>query len=236
MKLKKILFIFLALAAITTFAAPMKPLAPLFDSKNEADWEIGFVRCVAVLSAAAQAALENDGDSEVNQEASSIIASRATFFVDKILQLRGIKTKDAAALARTEIFDLIKVPAVAYQNQNRTSNGKKLSMVDSKLCMEIAAPAFNKPSVSAAAVSTAPDPYKYYVQLAAMRDVQEAEKFLSNLTKRGFEAKITEREQSGRPVYRVRSGPYKGREEADNAMAKFMADRYEGATLVRVQL
>lgn len=231
--MKRIFCASFVLLAITTFAAPMKPLASLFDKKNQADFETGLVRCVAVLSAAAQAALENDGDAGINQDASNIIASRANYFVDKIFEQRGIKTKDSAALARTEIYDLIKMPAMAYQNQNRTAIGKKLSMADSKLCMEIAAPAFTASPVSVA--TAAPDPFSYYLQLAAPNDAREAERILADLTKRGIEAKITEREQSGRTTYLVRSGPYKSRDEVSNAKTKFFAEGFEDVMVVRVQ-
>ena len=50
----------------------------------------------------------------------------------------------------------------------------------------------------------------------------------------GFEAKITEREQSGRTVYRVRIGPFERKDEADAAKDKLAGAGVESA-LVRVQ-
>ena len=50
----------------------------------------------------------------------------------------------------------------------------------------------------------------------------------------GIETKISEREQSGRMVYRVRVGPFDKREEADKAKAKLESTGIETA-LVRVQ-
>jgi cell division protein FtsN len=48
------------------------------------------------------------------------------------------------------------------------------------------------------------------------------------------EAKVSEREQAGRLVFRVRTGPYDKRDEADKAKAKLDGMGLETA-LVRVQ-
>jgi cell division protein FtsN len=50
----------------------------------------------------------------------------------------------------------------------------------------------------------------------------------------GLEAKVTEREQSGRTVYRVRVGPFDKKEEADKQKERLEAGGVEAA-LVRVQ-
>jgi cell division protein FtsN len=50
----------------------------------------------------------------------------------------------------------------------------------------------------------------------------------------GFAAKVTEREQAGRTVYRVRLGPYDRKEEADSAKDKLDGNGME-SSLVRVQ-
>ena len=50
----------------------------------------------------------------------------------------------------------------------------------------------------------------------------------------GLSARITEREQSGRTVYRVRLGPFDAREPAEDAQAKLAAAGIE-ANLVRVE-
>ena len=47
-------------------------------------------------------------------------------------------------------------------------------------------------------------------------------------------AKVTEREQAGRTVYRVRLGPYERKEEADAVKEKLDAAGIDAA-LVRVQ-
>jgi cell division protein FtsN len=50
----------------------------------------------------------------------------------------------------------------------------------------------------------------------------------------GFTAKVSEREQSGRTVYRVRVGPYESRDEADGVQAR-LAEASIDARLVRVE-
>ena len=50
----------------------------------------------------------------------------------------------------------------------------------------------------------------------------------------GFQAKVTEREQYGRTVYRVRLGPFDRKDEADKTKEKLDGNAVETA-LVRVQ-
>jgi len=90
------------------------------------------------------------------------------------------------------------------------------------------------------AVATAPalaptaEPFEYFVQAGAFRTPEDAEAQRAKLAMMGMEAKVSEREQSGRTVYRVRMGPYAKRDDAEHAK-----DRLESAgsetTLVRVQ-
>ena len=50
----------------------------------------------------------------------------------------------------------------------------------------------------------------------------------------GVQAKVSEREQSGRTVYRVRLGPFDRKEDADTAKSRLDNNSIETA-LVRVQ-
>jgi cell division protein FtsN len=50
----------------------------------------------------------------------------------------------------------------------------------------------------------------------------------------GIDARVTEREQSGRTVYRVRVGPFDRKEDADGMRVRLEANALEAA-LVRVQ-
>ena len=78
------------------------------------------------------------------------------------------------------------------------------------------------------------EPFSYFVQLGAFRTVEDAETQRAKFSLAGIEAKVSEREQAGRIVYRVRTGPYDKRDDADKAKAKFDAMGMDTA-LVRVQ-
>lgn len=87
---------------------------------------------------------------------------------------------------------------------------------------------------TAPALPPTAEPFEYFVQAGAFRTPEDAEAQRAKLAMMGMEAKVSEREQSGRTVYRVRMGPYAKRDDADRAK-----DRLESAgsetTLVRVQ-
>ncbi|MCW7538871.1 SPOR domain-containing protein [Aquabacterium sp. A7-Y] len=86
----------------------------------------------------------------------------------------------------------------------------------------------------APASASASDSAAYFVQAGAYARVEEAEQQRAKLAMLGFAAKITEREQTGRTVYRVRLGPYDSQPEADGAKEKLASSGIESA-LVRVQ-
>ncbi len=78
------------------------------------------------------------------------------------------------------------------------------------------------------------DPFTYLVQAGAFRTPEDAEAQRAKLSLMGVEAKVTEREQSGRTVYRVRVGPFDNKEAADRMKERIDAGGME-STLVRVQ-
>ena len=82
--------------------------------------------------------------------------------------------------------------------------------------------------------STSSDPFIYFVQVGAFRTPEDAESQRAKLSLSGVETKVSEREQSGRTVFRVRSGPFDKREDADKVKERLDAIGMEAA-LVRVQ-
>ena len=78
------------------------------------------------------------------------------------------------------------------------------------------------------------DPFSYFIQAGAFRTPEDAEQQRAKLSLMGFQAKVTEREQSGRTVYRVRLGPFDKKDEADKTKEKLDSNSIETA-LVRVQ-
>lgn len=78
------------------------------------------------------------------------------------------------------------------------------------------------------------DPFSYFVQAGAYRTAEDAEGQRAKLSLGGIEAKVSEREQAGRTVYRVRIGPFDKRDDADRTKDKLESLGMEAA-LVRVQ-
>jgi cell division protein FtsN len=88
-----------------------------------------------------------------------------------------------------------------------------------------------RPPRSAAAGA---DPFNYFVQAGAFARAEDAEQQRARLAMLGFPARISEREQSGRTVFRVRLGPFDSRDEADAAQNRLQGSGIEAA-LVRVE-
>lgn len=90
------------------------------------------------------------------------------------------------------------------------------------------------PGAPAAAPAPGADPFTYFVQAGAFRSPEDAEGQRAKLAMLGINADVTEREQSGRTVYRVRVGPFNQKALADLTQEQLQANGVEAA-LVRVQ-
>lgn len=89
-----------------------------------------------------------------------------------------------------------------------------------------AAPAANK--------AAANDPFTYFVQAGAFKSAGDADAQKAKLSIMGIEAKVSEREQAGRAIFRVRSGPFDDKDQAEKIKTKLDASGIDAA-LVRVQ-
>ena len=78
------------------------------------------------------------------------------------------------------------------------------------------------------------DPFTYFVQAGAYSRNEDAEQQRAKLAMMGMEGRTSEREQSGRTVYRVRLGPFERRADAE-ATRDRLAQAGVEAALVRVQ-
>ena len=88
--------------------------------------------------------------------------------------------------------------------------------------------------VAPVATAAAGDPFNYFVQAGAFRTPEDAEQQRIKLSLMGLPARVSEREQSGRIVYRVRLGPFDKKDDADKVKVRLDTGGLE-ATLVRVQ-
>jgi len=84
------------------------------------------------------------------------------------------------------------------------------------------------------AVASGADPFNYFIQAGAFRTAEDAEQQRARLLLLGMQAKVTEREQAGRTMYRVRVGPFDKKDDADRIKDRLDNSSVETA-LVRVQ-
>lgn len=87
---------------------------------------------------------------------------------------------------------------------------------------------------AARAAANTGDPFFYFVQAGAFRTSEDAEAQRAKLSLMGVDAKVTEREQAGRQVFRVRVGPFDKKDDADRQKERLESGGVETA-LVRVQ-
>lgn len=85
-----------------------------------------------------------------------------------------------------------------------------------------------------AAAQASVDPFDYFVQAGAFRTQSDADAQRAKLAMLGWEARVSEREQNGRTVFRVRVGPFGKRDDAEQIKGKLDSAAVESA-LVRVQ-
>lgn len=126
-----------------------------------------------------------------------------------------------AAAAKTE-------PKIAAPATSADPLGD-LARAKAKVPAAAATVAVAPPSLAATA-----DPFEYFVQAGAYRTPEDAEAQRAKLAMMGLEARVTEREQSGRTVYRVRMGPFGKKEDAERTKERLDNIGTETA-LVRVQ-
>jgi hypothetical protein len=76
--------------------------------------------------------------------------------------------------------------------------------------------------------------FQYLVQVGAFHASEEAEGQRAKLALAGYDPKVSERDQAGKMVYRVRLGPFDSKTDAEQIQAKLKATKFESA-LIRVQ-
>ena len=90
------------------------------------------------------------------------------------------------------------------------------------------------PATTTAAAAPGLDPFNYFVQAGAFRTPEDAETQRAKLAMMGIDAQVSEREQNGRTVYRVRVGPFTQKPLAELTQEQLNVNGVESA-LVRVQ-
>ena len=86
----------------------------------------------------------------------------------------------------------------------------------------------------AKAAAPSAEGFDYFVQAGAFRTQADADAQRAKLAMLGWEARVSEREQNGRTVFRVRVGPFGKRDDAEQLKGKLDGAGVDSA-LVRVQ-
>ena len=86
----------------------------------------------------------------------------------------------------------------------------------------------------AGGADAAAEPFQYFVQVGAYRTQTEADAQKAKMAMMGLEAKVSEREQAGRTVYRVRLGTFDDKTAAERVSTKLDSAQVENA-IVRMQ-
>ncbi|HSM20968.1 MAG TPA: SPOR domain-containing protein, partial [Rubrivivax sp.] len=90
------------------------------------------------------------------------------------------------------------------------------------------------PTAAAQPAAAGADPFVYFVQAGAYTRSEDAEQQRARLALIGQTARVTEREQIGRTVYRVRVGPLETRNQAVDVQAELTEQRID-SQIVRVE-
>ena len=90
------------------------------------------------------------------------------------------------------------------------------------------------PASAPQSTASGPEAFVYFVQAGAYTRADDAEQQRAKLAMMGIESQVTEREQAGRTVLRVRVGPFDTRDEADALQVRLSNIAIE-ARLVRVE-
>lgn len=78
------------------------------------------------------------------------------------------------------------------------------------------------------------DTFQYFVQAGAFVSSAEADSQRIKLSLAGFEPAISQRDQDGKVIYRVRVGPYDSKTQAEQIQSQLKSNKFESA-LIRVQ-
>jgi len=81
----------------------------------------------------------------------------------------------------------------------------------------------------------ASDSFTYFIQLGAFDKAEAAESRRAELSLSGVDAKVSEREQSGKTIYRVRVGPFDTLEDSNRGKEKLEKAGVNETALVRIK-
>jgi cell division protein FtsN len=140
-----------------------------------------------------------------------------------------------AAASNPAVNPPVNPPAVSADPLNEAAKNKASPPVVNSSPSTPPAPKAATPAQAPSGNSaSAPDPFTYFVQAGAFKSAADADAQKAKLSMMGIEAKVSEREQAGRTIYRVRSGPFDDKDQAEKVKARLDSSGMDAA-LVRVQ-
>lgn len=127
-------------------------------------------------------------------------------------------------------------PPASAATAGRAASGVAAAASAARSIRDAAAILAGKTPASAPGRSTGGeiDAFVYFVQAGAYSRAEDAEQQRAKLAMLGLDARVTEREQSGRTVFRVRVGPFDHRDDAETAQGR-LGDAKVETNLVRVE-
>ena len=149
---------------------------------------------------------------------------------------RGVAPVPAAPASDTALVPRVPAPVLptVADNGKVTSAGTAASHVETPKSKRDAAAILNGQSGDASDAAAANvDPFIYFVQVGAYSKAEDAEAQRAKLAMSGLRATVSEREQNGRTVHRVRLGAFDKKDEADAQLERAKAIDPD-ASLVRV--
>lgn len=150
---------------------------------------------------------------------------------------RAVAPPPAAPASDTAIVPRIAAPVLPTPADNNKMTPAANTHVETPKSTRDAAAILNDQAGDAAdatkVASAGADPFIYFVQVGAYSKPEDAEQQRAKLAMAGLRATVSEREQNGRTVHRVRLGPFDKRDEADAQTERAKTIDPE-ASLVRV--
>ena len=141
------------------------------------------------------------------------------------------KAQDKDADKASAVVSPEKGGIVPKESEKKTEPTNPLSSI-----LGGAAPTEDKDALGelAKAKSLERDPFNYFVQAGAFRTHEEADTQKGKLALSGFDAVVSERDQGGKSVFRVRLGPFGIKDEAEKIQQKLSANKVD-SVVIRVQ-
>lgn len=205
-------------------AISRKPAEDAAEAERNKNWNPN-----AVLTGKPAKTVPPEPAAEATADADGKAAAKKAKAEETAAKDKADKAEKAASKAKSEPTET-PVPSAATTGKTYSSDPLG-ELAQAKGQGKTVSTAASKP---AAAEAVSADPFAYFVQVGAFRTPEDAQSQRAKLALMGLDAKVTEREQSGRTVYRVRLGPYERQVDAERMKDNLQTGGLDSA-LVRVQ-